>query len=91
MLAALTLMPNKTFKFPSTLVIGLYPFGFLMLVYLSETDLIPVALMLLWLPPYLLILNYLPLPACNRYSKLDLMDKCAELTNLTLVRGRYTS
>jgi len=32
MLAALTVLPNKTFKFPSMLVIGLYPFGFLMLV-----------------------------------------------------------
>jgi hypothetical protein len=46
MLAALTVLPNITFKFLSTLVKGLYPFGFLMLVYLSETGLLPVALML---------------------------------------------
>jgi len=49
----------QTFKFPSTLVIRLYPFGFLMLVYLSETDLLPVALVLFWLLPYLLNLNHL--------------------------------
>jgi hypothetical protein len=52
MLAALTVLPNKTFKFMSTLIMGLYPFGFLMLVYLSETGLLPVALMLFWLLPY---------------------------------------
>ena len=91
MLAALTVLPNKTFKFPSTLEIGLYPFGFLMLIYLSETGLLPVALMLFWLLPYLLNLNHLPLPTCNRCSMLDLMDKCAELTSLTLIRRRYTS
>jgi hypothetical protein len=60
-----------------------------MLVYLSETDLLLVALMLFWLLPYLLTLNHLPLPTCNRCSMLDLMDKCAELTRSTLVRGRY--
>ena len=68
---------------------GLNPFGFLMLVYPSETGLLPVAPMLFWLLPYLLNLN-LTLPTCNRCSMLDLMDKCAERTNLTLVRGRYT-
>jgi len=35
----------------STLVIGLNPFGFLMLFYPSETGLLPVALMLFWLLP----------------------------------------
>ena len=39
----------------------------------------------------LLNLNHLPLPTCNRCSMLDIMDKCAELTCLTLIRGRYTS
>ena len=91
MLAALTVLPNKTFKILSTLVIGLYPFGFLMLVYVSETGLLPVALMLIWLLPYLLNLNHLPPFTYNRCSMLDLMDKCAELTNSTLIRGRYTS
>ena len=46
----------------STLVIGLYPFGFLMLVYLSETGILPVALIQFWLLPYLLNQNHLPLP-----------------------------
>ena len=74
------------------LVLGLYPSGFLMLVYLSEAGLLPaVALMLFWLLPHLLNLNHLPLPTCNRCSMLDFMDKCAELTNLTLIRGKYTS
>jgi hypothetical protein len=41
---------QKFFKFLSTL--GLYPLGFLMLVYLSEIGLIPVALMLFWLLTY---------------------------------------
>jgi len=91
MLAALTVLPNKAFKFPSTLVIRLYPFGFLVLVYLSETGLLPVALMLFWLLPYLQNPNHLPLPACNRCSMLYLMGKCAELTSLTLIRGRYAS
>jgi len=63
---------------------------FFMLVYLSEIGLLLVALMLFWLLPYLLNLN-LTLPTCNRCSMLDLMDKCAELTNLTLLRGKYTS
>ena len=89
--ALMTVLPNKTFKFLSTLIIGLYPFGFLMLIYLSETGLLLVALMLFWLLPYLLNLNHLPLPTCNRCSMLNFMDKCAELTNLTLIRGRYTS
>jgi len=70
MLAALTVLPNKTFKFPSTLVIGLYPFGLLMLVYVSETVLVPVALMLFWLIPYQLNLNHLPFPTCNKCSML---------------------
>ena len=65
-----TALPKKTFKFPSTLVIGLYPFGFLMLVCLSETGLLPVALMLFWLLPYLLNLRHLPLPNCNKCSML---------------------
>jgi hypothetical protein len=39
--ALMTVLPNKTFKFLSTLIIGLYPFGFLMLVYLSEIGLLP--------------------------------------------------
>ena len=56
-----------------------------------KTGLLPVALMLFWLLPYLLNINHLPLPTCNRCSMLDLMDKCAELTSLTLIRGRYTS
>ena len=91
MLAALTVLSNKTFEFLSTLVIGLDPFGFLVLVFLSETGLLPVALMLFWLLPYLLNLNHLPPFTYNRCSMLDLMDKCAELTNSTLIRGRYTS
>jgi len=37
---------------------------------------------------YLLTLNHLPLPTCNRCSMIDLMDKCAELTSLTLERKR---
>jgi len=64
------------------------PIWLLMLVYLSETGLLPVALMLFWLLPYLLNLNHLPLPTCNRCSMLDLMDKCAELTSLKLIRGK---
>ena len=57
-----------------------------------KTGLLPVALMLFWLLPYLLNINHLPLPTCNRCSMLDLMDKCAELTNLlTLIRWKYTS
>ena len=91
MLAALTVWPNKTFKFLSMLIIGHYPVGFLMLVYLSETDLPPVALMPFWLLPYLLNPNHLPLPTCNRCGTLDLMDKCAELASLMLIRERYTS
>ena len=75
----------------STLVIGLYPFGFLMLVYPSETGSLLVVLMLFLLLPYLPSPDHLPLPTRNRCSMLDLMDKCAELTNLTLIRGRYTS
>jgi len=41
----------------------------------------------------LLNLNHLPLPTCNRCSMLlDLMDKCAELTSLTLlIRGSCSS
>jgi hypothetical protein len=54
MLAALAVSPNETFKFPSTQIIGLYPLGFLMLVHLSDTGLLLVALMLCWLLPYLL-------------------------------------
>jgi hypothetical protein len=67
------------------------PFWLLMLAYLSDTGLLLVALMLFWLLPYLLNLNHLPLPTCNRCSMLNFMDKRAELTNLTLIRGRYTS
>ena len=36
----------------------------------------------------LLNLNHLPLPTCNRCSMIDLLDKCAELTSLTLERKR---
>jgi hypothetical protein len=76
----------------SNRTLRLYPFGFFMLIYrLSETGLLPVALMLFWLLPYLLSLNDLPLPTCNGCSMLNLMDKCAELTSLTLIRWRYTS
>jgi len=87
---------NKTFKLPSILLIGLYPFDFWIYPFgfdarLSVTGLLPVALMLSWLLPYLLNLNYLPLPTCNRCIMLGFMDKCAELTSLTLIRGRYTS
>ena len=89
MLAALTVLPNQTFKFPSTRVIGLNPLGCLMFIYLSETGLLPVALMLFWLLPYLLNLNHLPLPICNRCSMLDLMDKCAEFMSLTLMEVKY--
>ena len=56
-----------------------------------KTGLLPVALMLFWLLRYPLILNHLALRTCNRCSMLDLMDKCAELSSLTLIRGRYTS
>ena len=45
------------------------PIWLLMLFYLSETDLLPVALMLFWLLSYLLNLNHLPLPTCNRCSR----------------------
>jgi len=37
--AALTTWPNKIFELMSMLIIGLYPAGFLMLVYLSEIKL----------------------------------------------------
>jgi hypothetical protein len=43
------------------------------------------------LPSGLLNLIHLPLRTCNRCSMLDLMDKCAELTSLALIRGKYTS
>ncbi len=38
MLAALIIWPNKTFKFLSMLIIGLYPAGFWKLVYLQEIN-----------------------------------------------------
>jgi len=38
MLAALTFWPNKIFKFLRMLITGLYPAGFLVLVYLLEID-----------------------------------------------------
>ncbi len=44
---------NKTFRFLSMLVTGLYPAGFLMLVYLQEIDSPPVALTPFWSLSYL--------------------------------------
>jgi len=51
--AVLPVWPNKTFKFPSMLVTGHYPAGFLMLVYLLEINSPLVALMPFWSLPYL--------------------------------------
>ncbi len=51
--AALTVWPNKTLKFLSMLITGLYPAGFLMLVHLLEIDSPLVALMPFWSLPYL--------------------------------------
>jgi len=50
----LIVWPNKTLKFLSMLIIGHYPAGFLMLVYLPELDSPLVALMPFWSLPYLL-------------------------------------
>jgi len=52
--AALTVWPNKIFKFLRMLITGLYPAGYLVLVYLLEIDSPLVALMPFWSPPYLL-------------------------------------
>jgi len=52
--AALTVWPNKIFKFLRMLITGLYPAGFLVLFYLLEIDSPLVAPTLFWSPPYLL-------------------------------------
>jgi len=61
--AALTVWPNKTFKFPSILITGHNPAGFLMLVYLLEIDSPTVALM-----PFGWALTYLKIQIANHSS-----------------------
>ncbi len=60
-------LANKIFKFLRMLIRGLYPAGFLVLVYLLEKDSPLVALMPFWSPPYLLKNpNRQPLLICTR-------------------------
>jgi len=87
--------PNKTFKFMSMLITGLYPAGFLVLVYLLEIDSPLVALIPFWSPPYLLKNPYRqPLLICTRCHTQDIpaeMYADSKSTSSISAWGRYPS
>jgi len=86
---ALTIWPNKTVKFLSMLITGLYPASLLVLVYLLEIDSPLAALM----PIYpLKKTDRQPLLICTRcHTKDNPAEMYAEFKSSMSTRGRYTS